>query len=371
MPRIKSVRHHVLRDTEDRRQLTDDSVVDAERDHDLYENRVAFTSLLWHPGDDRIYCGVTAHNHDVFHRFDPEHHTFESLHYADVAEEFEVKIHRSLCLASDGTIYGASACLYSLDRRLDAPGGAVFRFTPGEDCIEKLAVPVKHDYIQTITLDEKRRLVYGLTYPVFKFFVYHLDTGEVEDYDYVGSITHISALDDDGCFWGTWDWRRHLLYKYDPATREITYFRHGTPNAAEEANIMYPGAGPVDVMINGGDGYLYVGTTGGSLCRLNPKTAKVEYLGHPAPTRRLPGLVVWHDSLLLGAGGDREGGFLFTYDRETSVIRNLGPIVADETGNRLYRVHDLCLAPDGRTAYVAETDVPHRSGYLWECTLAP
>jgi sugar lactone lactonase YvrE len=365
---ITGVKYHVLRDTKEERVVTDEIRVDRRRDMDLYENRVALTSLLMHPADGRLYCGVTAFNHDIFHRFDVEARKFESLGYADVAEEFEVKVHRSLCLASDGALYGASACLYGLEDRLKAPGGAIFRYHPDEGRIEKLAVPVKHDYIQTITLDEARGLIYGLTYPVFKFFVYHIDTGEVEDYDYVGSITHISALDDNGCFWGTWDWRRHFLFKYNPDTREITYFHHGTPNAEKEAGIMYPGAGPVDVMINGGDGFLYIGTTGGSLCRLNPKTAEVEYLGHPAPTRRLPGLVVWKDGLLLGAGGDMEGGFVFTYDRESGAFRRLGGITAPD-GKKLYRVHDLCLSLDGRTAYVAETDVPRRSGYLWECEL--
>lgn len=367
MARIRSVRYHVLRDTADRRVVTDDVRLDRRRDRDIFENRIAFVSLLMHP-DGKLYCGITAFNTDIFHRFDVEKRTFESLGYAKVAEEYEVKIHRSLELASDGTIYGASACLYGLEHRLKAPGGTLFRFTPGEDTLEKLAVPVRHDYIQTITLDEERRLIYGLTCPVYKFFVYHIDTGEVEDYDYMGSITHVSAIDDAGGFWGTWDKREHHLFRYDPETREITYHRHGTPNAREEANIMYIGAGPVDVMRNFGDGFLYIGTTGGSLCRLEPKTAAVEYLGHPVPTRRMPGLVAWHDALLLGAAGDNRGGCLFTYDRGTGAFNHLGPIVAPD-GATCYRVHDLALSPDGRTAYVAETDVPDRSGYLWECEL--
>jgi sugar lactone lactonase YvrE len=253
--------------------------------------------------------------------------------------------------------------------RLKAPGGVIFRFTPGPDRIEKLCTPSPHDYIQTITLDEKRGLIYGQTFPVFKLIVYHVGTGEVDDLDFLGSITHVSAIDDDGCFWGTWDWRHHHLFKYNPDARQMTYFHHGTPNAEKESGIMYQGAGPVDVMINGGDGFLYVGTTAGGLCRLNPKTAEVEYLGHPGPSQRLPGLKVWHDSLLLGAGGDDNAGFLFTYDRDTGTIRRLGAIADSKTGLKLFRVHDLALSLDGRTAYVAETDIMDRSGYLWECEL--
>jgi len=366
MSGISQVRHYILRDLKKDGAYIEDI---SKMTEDQRQNLIAFTCLLHHPKDNGIYCGITAFDGEILWRFDPKLKSFTCLNYGRVHEPFEVKIHRSLTLAANGTIFGASACLYSVNDRLRAPGGAIFRLAPGASAPEKLAIPVKHDYIQAIALDEKRQLVYGLTYPVFKFFVYHLDTGEVEDYDFVGSITHISAIDDAGCFWGTWDVVKHNLFKYDPATRQITWFHHGTPEAAKEANIMYPGAGPIDVMINGGDGYLYIGTTGGSLCRLDPRTAAVEYLGHPAPTRRLPGLVAWDDDLLLGAGGDEKGGFVFTYSRKTGAVRRLGSIIDSATSLYLYRVHDLCRLGKTNTVYVAETDVPTRSGYLWECEI--
>jgi hypothetical protein len=255
-----------------------------------------------------------------------------------------------------------------VDKRREAPGGALFKIPPGADRPVKMGIPVDHDYIQTITLDDVRGLVYGQTYPVFCFFVHDLAKDETTDFGFVGSITHISALDDDGCFWGTWDVVNHYLYKYDPSSGEITWFKHSVPGAREDSNRMYPGAGPVDCMINGGDGYIYIGTCGGSLCRLDPKTADVRYLGKPAPTARMPGLVVWKDSLLLGSAGDEEGGTVFAYDRETGAFLDLGSIVDSETGLKLYRVHDLRVVGEN-TAYVAETDVPGRSGYLWECEI--
>jgi len=363
MMRIGTVRHYILRDI--KAQYSDAGT--GAWSQEMKDNYVAFCSLLWHPTEERLYCGITAPNSDVLAKFNPATKSFEPLDYRPVAEPFEVKVHRALELASDGTVYGATSCLYGLHERRQAPGGAIFRVRPGGQP-EKLAVPVKHDYIQTITLDDQRNLIYGLAYPVFKFFVYHLDTGEVEDYDYVGSITHISAIDDDGCFWSTWDSTNHHLFKYHPDTRQITFFHHGLPNARQESNMMYPGAGPVDCMINGGDGYLYIGTTGGSLCRLDPKTAEVAYLGKPAATTRMPGLMVWHDSLLLGAAGDNEGGCVFAYDRDTHAFHYLGAIHDAGANLTLFRVHDMRLA-NKHLAYVAETDVPGRSGYLWEVEL--
>ena len=365
--KIKTVRHYILRDYRGAVGADMTGAVSG-MDRNMFENYVAFVSLLYHPREERLYCGLTAYNSNILAKFNPRTKQFEEFDYRPVAEPFEVKVHRSLELASDGTIYGATACLHGLDKRREAPGGALFKIRPGAKVPEKFAVPTPPDYIQTITLDEKRKLIYGLTYPVFNFFVYHLDTGEVENYGYMGSITHISAIDDAGCFWSTWDVVNHNLFKYDPTTRKITYFTHGLPGGRKESNMMYPGAGPVDCMINGGDGYLYIGTTGGSLCRLNPKTAEVTYLGKPSPATRMPGLLVWHDSLLLGTMGDDHASCLFAYDRETGAFTHLGDIVDSQTRLPLYRTHDLRLA--GRDlAYVAETDTPGRSSYLWECEI--
>jgi hypothetical protein len=365
--KIKTVRHYVLRDY--RGAVTADMTSGGSgMDRNMFENYVAFVSLLYHPAEQRLYCGVTAFDCNILARFNPATKQFEKFDYRPISEPFEVKVHRSLELASDGTIYGATACLHGVDKRKEAPGGWLFKIKPGADRPEKIAIPIANDYIQTITLDEKRKLIYGLTYPVFNFFVYHLDTGEVENHGYMGSITHISAIDDAGCFWSTWDVVNHNLFKYDPATRKIAFFQHGVPNGRKESNMMYPGAGPVDCMINGGDGYIYIGTTGGSLCRLNPKTAEVTYLGKPSPATRMPGLLVWRDSLLMGTMGDENAGCLFAYDRDNGKFIHLGNIVDSKDKLPLYRTHDLRLA-NPSLAYVAETDTPGRSGYLWECEI--
>jgi hypothetical protein len=364
--KINNITHHILSDYRGSHlsDLTLDPYELKEKQPDLFNNLMAFTCLLSHP-DGHLYCGITRFNGDIFYRFNVRTKKFESLGYQPVSEIFECKIHRSLELDTDGCIYGASACLHMENRRLEAPGGALFKYDARNGKLEKLAVPVPHDYIQTITLDQKRRLIYGQTYPVFKFFVYHLDNGRVDNFDFVGSISHISALDDRGCFWSTWNGVNHWLYKYDPSTAKINWFRHSLPNAKADANIMYPNAGPIDCMINGGDGWLYVGTCGGSLCRIHAETANVEYLGHPAPTRRMPALKNYRDDLILGCCGDEEGGCLFTFNKKTKHFEVLGQIKDSATGQLLYRTHDMAIGGNGNV-YVAETDVPTRSSYLWE-----
>jgi len=360
---------HILRDITPRRgSLEADEYDRAKADAELRRNRVAFTSLLLNPNDELLYCGITAWDADILYTFEPGSATFTSLHWADVGEPFDVKIHRSLCLHPDGTIYGATACLHDVRRRLEAPGGKVFSYDPGGKKYEVLATPCPPDYIQTITLDSERGLIYGFTYPVFKFFKYDIASREVTNFDFIGSITHISALDDKGRLWGTWHATQHNLFCYDPDADEITWFEHSVPNAREGSNIMYPNAGPVDSMINGGDGYLYIGTTLGTLVRLDPETAEVTFLGKPYAERRMPGLLVGSDGLIYGSGGDGGAAIVFSYDRETGSFRTLGELYDPDLDTTCYRTHDIALVGEN-TFYVAETDNPRRSGYLWECVL--
>ena len=157
------------------------------------------------------------------------------------------------------------------------------------------------------------------------------------------------------------------LFCYDPESRSINWTQNALPGAENDANRMYPGAGPVDVMINGGDGYIYIGSTGGALYRLDPCNGEAEWLGRPTPSARMPGLTVWRDGLLLGAVGDLAGGYVFVYDRDKKSFDILGRLIAPD-GLKLYRTHDLAIV-DGNRLFVAETDVPNRSGYLWECEL--
>jgi len=53
---------------------------------------------------------------------------------------------------------------------------------------------------------------------------------------------------------------------------------------------------------------------------------------------------------------------------ETGLIKVVGPIQDSETGLKLCRVHGVRKGP-GNKIYVGETDVPTRSGYLWECEI--
>jgi hypothetical protein len=130
---------------------------------------------------------------------------------------------------------------------------------------------------------------------------------------------------------------------------------------------MYHGAGPIDSMLNGGDGFLYLGSEKCEVYRLNPRTAEVAYLGKPLPATRLPGLCLSDDGLLYGVGGNDNNVSVFTYDRKSRVFNVLGTLRDPRDGDPCFRPHDIIKVGD--SLFLGETDNPRRSDCLWECKL--
>ncbi len=326
----------------------------------------AFTTVRYH-ADDYLYLGTTAFDNDLLYRFDRKARKFICLNYAEQAERFEVKIHRSLEIDTDGTIYGATAGQHRPDDRADAPGGSLFVFDPKTDAITKLGIPVAWDYIQNITLDTERRKICGGTHPVSKFFCYDLEEGRTVREHYIGSMPHRLGQDDHGRVWGTWGKARKedFLLAYDLDADRLHFSRVKLPGLERTD------AGALDGIVNGGDGYMYIGTTQGALVRLDPSdpdSPQVTFLGKPLPKWRIPALVCGEDGLIYMAAGGEYDVHILTYDRTSGLFNDLGHIVDKDTGVPCFMPHDLALAPDG-LAYVGETDHPERASYLWECAL--
>jgi len=363
--RVVEVKKHVLSDyRRQERQDLDDQSADVSKNEAFRKGYYAFTCLLWHPGLSRLICGHTNFANDLLHLFDPKIGRFESLGYASFAEKYEIKVHRSLALGGDGCVYAATSCLHGIDERLAAPGGKVFKWDPKTRRFTLLSIPCPPDYLQTISLDYKRGMICGMSYPVFNFFAYSIENNKVVYSQYMGSITHVGEVDDDGGYWGTWG-HEHWLFRYDPVSNAVKFFRHGLPSKCE--SLMYPNAGPIDSMTSGGDGFLYIGSEKCEVYRLDPKTAEVAYLGKPLVSNRMPGLVAADDGLIYGVGGNDDNVRVFTFDRKTRGFTILGDVRDTATGDPCFRPHDLVKVGD--SLFVGETDNPRRSDCLWECRL--
>jgi len=334
----------------------------AQVDPEYYHNLIAFTTVEYNPADGLVYCGITALDNDILWTFDPGSKKFESLHYEKVGEKYDVKIHRSLILDDDGMMYGATAGLVDTFQYLEAPGGKVFSLNPKTKEIKILGIPCPHEYIQTIALDKKRKIIYGFTYPLNKFFRFDLATGKSTNFEAIGAGPHIPAVDDDGNLWGTWasfGVGEKRLLKYNPDEDKLHFLRNTLPRMSANDG------GDIDGMLNGGDGYIYVGTCSGALARLDPKNVEVEYLGKPYPGTRLAGLCIGKDGLFYGGGGENYNTFVFAYDREKKKFYDNVRLYDPDMNESCVIVHHITITDDG-TVYAAETDNLERSGFLWE-----
>jgi len=264
------------------------------------DNWIAFTAVEWNSIEGCLYIGLTAYDTDVFWRFWPDSANFKSLGFKEIARDpHYVKIHRGLTPDGEGGCYFGTARLPDLDERNDAEGGAVYHYKDGQ--FELLGIPVQHDYIQNIKVDFKRHRVYGVTYPVIYFFEYDFKNRGTLFSFFTGSHFHETGLDEDGYAWGTWYARRgHCLFRYHPEVGKPEFFDEPIPNLDPNYAFNFPMNGPIDSFINGGDGYLYFGTTLGELYRLDPKTGKQTLLGKPTGGIRLSGLEVGPEGQAVG-----------------------------------------------------------------------
>jgi hypothetical protein len=161
--------------------------------------------------------------------------------------------------------------------------------------------------------------------------------------------------------------KRHVFYKYIPEKNDY-FFPKGclVPDGTEASNKMYTGAGPIDSAILGKNNLLYFGTALGALIELNPETYEVKYLGKPFPGIRMPGLALDKDGNVLMCGGSDGAPYIARFDILNRTISALGQ-VKSEDGNACFRCHEIVVIDN--KAYVAETDNPERSAYLWEVEL--
>lgn len=341
---------------EERQNMTYEEMLDFKP---FSSNYFAFCTVLFNPDDGLVYCGTTAYDGEVMWTFDPQTKEFESLHWPETpgAEKYDVKVHRSLAL-DDGMIYGATAGLHPIESRLKTEGGKVFRFDPNTKKFEVLGIPIKRGYIQSMAMDGKRKIVYGFTKPDNRFFRFDVPTKRATDFDYVGNGPHIPAVDDDGTCWGHGGKGGVQLLSYHP-DRGLIFHKE------ESIGRLLLDDVHIDGMINGGDGFIYIGTTGGFLLRLDPKNVSLKYLGHPCPGIRLPGLCVGKDGLIYGATGTNFKTYAFAYDRENEKFYDLGPLYDPDLNDSCHLPHHATITDDG-TIYTGDTDNPKRCGFLWE-----
>ena len=342
---------------------------------------VSFVSLLYHPVTRQVYCGLTNWKNDLLYAFDPKSKQFEDLKFRGIADRFDVKIHRSLEIDEDGTIVGAVAGLHMYADHPEAAGGKLFSFDPVSKQYDVLGIPVPYDYIQSIALDRKRRIIYGNGYPLNTQFGFDMKTRTPFPMKWIGG--HKLRCDNEGCLWGQssemmrWpginDEADHIatamfkvqtsspkLYKYTPDQGYTVFDSYLYPIGGQNPAIAN--------LIDGNDGFMYVGGSNGALYRVDKETGACEFLAMASPGGRLEGIAIGPDGRLYLGGGSFYCTRVAVYDRQSGKLTDLGTIYDKERDETCIIVHALCITEEG-VIYIGETDNFERSGFLWECTL--
>ena len=352
---------------------------DFRNDPVAYNDWIAFTTVMYCPADGLVHCGLTRFNNDILYTFDPGSREFKSLDYKSIAEKFEVKIHRSLVMHSDGYIYGATALLHDIDDTNHAPGGKLFRYRPRDYKIELLATPVPGSYIQSIDIDHEREMIYGFTFMPERMFCYDIRNARSRDLGLIGSClfiaqAHKPLVDGSGTVWGTWgsyysrdklptEGYAIKLLKFKPGNQHPEFLPFGLDpeNGSTEM---------IDEAVTGPDGMLYFGTRSGRLYRFNPQTMESENLGRPAPyINRLAGIVFTSDGRMIISAGDKEMSRIFEYDQGRKEFIELCPVFDPARNVTAEKIHCLTLDSDRNTLYAGEIDNFRRSSYLWSIKL--
>lgn len=348
---------------------------DMKADEKWRKHWISFDSVLALAGSNRVYCGITSFGADIFKAYDRTKGAFVDLGYASVADPYDAKFHRSLIASRDGHLYGAVALLHDVDRYWDAPGGAVIRYNPGSGEIRKIGIPVPHTYVQSMAIDESRRLAYCQTFTPEYLVSFHLDSGESKILGLTGSGIGMGqgeniVIDRRDRVWGGWSvtraWQgqpgkdQYRLYVYDPKQGKIEFLNLGLPHLDGR-----PGYAHLDGMIAAANGLLYAGTGEGGLVRIDPDSRKVELLGAPVPPARIAAFAMGPDGDLYGIGGRYGNASLFRLELKIGKYSMIGKIIDSENEVSPWQIHDMAFADDG-TIFAGENDNPYRSSYLWE-----
>jgi hypothetical protein len=282
-------------------------------------------------------------------------------------------------LTGDGkSLYCATALLHDVDRFWEAPGGGIFCHDTGSGKTKKLGIPVPHNYIQSIALDEARGVLYAMHFTPERLSMWDLKSGSAKDLGPIGSGIAMAqgeniCLDDEGSAWCGWGATRawqstpgvdsFRLCKYSPHHSKIFFYDHGLPRADGAY-----GTAKVEGLFNLGTGCLYASGDNGSLYRVETQDGKATYLGTPISGQRsrLTSLVMYGDYAYGITGRDGECRLLRLDPRDDSF--ELGDKIEDENGVAMWQCHDIDVAPDG-VLFAGENDHPQRSSFLWEIAL--
>ncbi len=264
----------------------------------------------------------------------------------------------------------------------DYEGGHIYQYNPEpgdrirywgdmKTPLKDLGIPVPGQSIYAVTMNAEKTKIYGITYPYAHFFIFDLETQEIEDLGEIleerifagpertwRSVPRALYCDTKtGYVYTSGD--NGMIFRYRPGAKVMERTRMRLPGDLWEgtSSWVYPVVEAFDV---DADGNVYAGTSDGFLVRLDIENQDVYNLGKARQIRRMRAMNVGKDNKIYIISGEMERSCkLHTYDLTGQQgFRELGNFAVDRSpyyAKRAYQMDAMAIGQDG-TVFCGESD---------------
>ncbi len=345
----------------------------------------AITALtFYHNG--KIYGGTSGKRAHLFY-YDPSPDADavvdigivgENLRITSLVAEERGKIFGAVARADgngEGFLFSYSPCEVTI-KKLDIEGKGIREVfdTPVEDQIfhsiidpchsvgkmEVLTTPAKGEGITSLVLDEKRKLLYGLSDKKGIFFIYDISKGKAIIKGLVDEVNEFSKkliMDKEGVVYGA----KALgeLFRYDPEKDRMEDMGLFTPSLKGRELYNRVDSWALDEET----GLIYGGSIDGILFVFDPIERTITAFGKPIDQTRIRAITVDKVGRVFGVAGEPGScAHLVCYNPETRELKDLGvPLATVETPWYGYEFESAVTGKDGEI-YLGESD---RISHLW------
>ncbi|MDD2709160.1 MAG: hypothetical protein PHV34_14330 [Verrucomicrobiae bacterium] len=334
----------------------------------------AITALVRYTGG-KIYGGTSGRRAHLFY-YDPSPDADVVVDIGVVAEKTRItgmvageKIYIATDGEKGGILYAYSPCEVLMEKLQVAGMGLREIFdSPVEDQMFHSIVDPCHSAgkievfkkifhnqgIEGLVMDEKRKVLYGLSSKQGTLFACDVRSGRVSLKGKVDQLEEFSrklAVDGDGVVYGAGCSGR--LFRFDPEKGKIEHLDLFLPSLKGRQAYARVDAWAPDART----GVIYGGTVDGIVFVFDPKAGKIICLGKPIDQMRVRALTIGNDGRIFGVGGEPgKCCHLFVYEPCSRQLRDLGfMLAAVETPWYGYEIDCAATGRDGEI-YFGEND---------------